>query len=458
LTTFNLATIEQHRQAFVANIAQDVLAEAERLKASRIANDKRVADKITLDELTDPGGLISDLVDWITSSAERPSRALALSAVIPFVGALAGRRFASPTNLRTNFYCIALASSGYGKEHARSQLKLLVTAAGLDKFTGPSRFMSASALRKSVMANPSCVCMVDEFGGLLRQINDKKAGLHNQLIRGDLLEMFSSAGSYFEGAAYADNVTPEKVHHPNLNLYGTSTPEDFWASVTSLNSADGLLPRFMLFGIDGAKPKEVTPERSVRDVPETLAKACQALATAGGVGNLSIMNAGNAPCRPMVVPYTPDAEAELKRLKRFIEEQSETAEPKSQPILNRAVEHAIKLALVVSVAANPKRPAITGPQMEWATKLAWHSTAAMVQETGNRIADSQREADLNRVYDAIKRAGKEGITDGRIGNNCRGIDRKRRAELLQDLVDAGRVVPRITTDTGGRPRSRYYVA
>src|SRR6266576_4953523 len=72
-----------------------------------------------LSDLTNPGGVVSDIVDWIVSSASRPSRELALSATLPFVGALIGRRFSSPTDLRTNFYSVALASSGYGKDHAR---------------------------------------------------------------------------------------------------------------------------------------------------------------------------------------------------------------------------------------------------------------------------------------------------------------------------------------------------
>lgn len=59
---------------------------------------------VGLSDLTNPGGLIGELVDWIVSSASRPSRKLALSAVIPFAGALLGRRFASQTDLRTNFY------------------------------------------------------------------------------------------------------------------------------------------------------------------------------------------------------------------------------------------------------------------------------------------------------------------------------------------------------------------
>jgi hypothetical protein len=42
----------------------------------------------SLRELTNPGGLVDDITDWIVSSSSRPSRELALAATLPFVGAL----------------------------------------------------------------------------------------------------------------------------------------------------------------------------------------------------------------------------------------------------------------------------------------------------------------------------------------------------------------------------------
>src|ERR1700682_1231380 len=298
---------------FVEKTAASIVAEEKRTKDKRIANKDRSASETTLADLTNPGGVVSDIVDWIVSSSSRPSRELALSATVTFIGALIGRRFASPTDLRTNFYSVALASSGYGKDHATTQLKRLVTAAGLDRLMGPSRFMSAAALRNSVMAKPSCPCMVDEFGGMMRQINDPRAGLHNQLIRSDILEMFTSAATHFDGAAYA-GAAAEKLHNPNLCIYATSTPEDFWGSVTSLNSTDGLLPRFLLFNITGPKPDRVVASNTVHHVPDSLIESCQALALAGrGTGNLSNTDHGGLAGKPTIVRCSADAEIELAR-------------------------------------------------------------------------------------------------------------------------------------------------
>lgn len=407
----------------------------------------------SLADLTDPGGVVSELIDWIVSSSSRPSRELALSAVIPFVGALLGRRFASQTDLRTNFYTVALADSGYGKDHARSQLKRLITAAGLDRFSGPNRFMSASALRNSVSTKPSCICMVDEFGGMMRQINDPRAGIHSVLIRSDLLEMFTSASTFFEGAAYAKEA-PQKIHNPNLCIYGTSTPDDFWASVSSLNTSDGLLPRFLLFNVTGNKPDRVQPSRSVDDMPKGLIEAVQALALAGrGSGNLAHNDHGSTASKPVKVLYSVQAADELARFEARVEKTPSTTG--SAPILNRAVEHAIKLALIVSAAAGKED--ISGDAMAWAVQLSWLATCTMIEETRDRISDNQREADRNRIFGHIKRAGKEGITVGRIADRCASIEGKRRNELLSDLMLAERIVSE-TTPTKGRPQVRYYPA
>jgi len=423
------------------------------------ANDNEAgiafASDTALSDLTAPGGVVSEIVDWIVSSSSRPSRELALAATIPFVGTLIGRRFASPTDLRTNFYCVGLASSGYGKDQARTQLKRLFTAAGLEKFSGPGRFMSASALRAAVMARPSCFCMIDEFGGMMRQINDRKAGIHNLLIRSDLLEMFSSADTYFDGAAYA--ATPAaKLHNPNLCLYGTSTPEDFWSSISSLNTTDGLLPRFLLFNVTGPKPDRVDAGQLVREVPTSLIQSCIALAMAGrGSGNMSNIDMGSHASRPTVVPYSDDAATELIRFEKFVDEKELVVGAESAPILNRAVEHAIKLALVVSVASDWGSPIVTGHAMKWAVRLAWLSTCTMIEETCDRIADNSREADLKRIFGHIKRAGNDGITEGVITDRCKSIDRNRRNELLADLVLTGRVDERVIA-TKGRPKKRYH--
>ena len=80
----------------------------------------------------------------------------------------------------------------------------------------------------------------------------------------------------------------------------------------------------------------------------------------------------------------------------------------------------------------------------------------MIEETTDRISDNQREADKKRIFGHIKRAGGNGVTEGTIADRCGSIDKRRRDELLADLVSAGRVTEKLVS-TKGRPRKRYFL-
>ncbi len=426
------------------------------------ANDNRadilVTPSVSLNSLTQPGGLIEELVDWIVSSAERPSRWLALSAVLPFVGALIGRHFESPTGLRTNLYVAALAPSGYGKDHARGQLKKLATEAGLDRVFGPSRFMSATALRNIAMAKPSCVSMIDEFDSLMMQINDPKASMHNALIRTDLKDLWSSATTYFEGSEYA-GTSAARIYNPNFCIYGTGTPDIFWKSLSTGNTADGLLPRFILFDTDSERPERVHPTLSVHEIPAGLVEKCQTLSLAGrGSSKLANINVGNTPITAIRLAYDDASEILLEDFKCQVDVKGAAGDSESAPILNRAVEHAIKLATISSVATDPTTAMILGPSMKWAIDLAWQSTSRLIAQAKDKVSDSTREAAYKRLLTQIQEAGDDGITPGVLADKNRNLDKRIRIEILDDLQAAEKIDKLIKSSSSkiGRPSLRYY--
>ena len=390
---------------------------------------------LKIEDLASPPGLVGEIVDWIVSTAERPSRAVALGPALGFVGTLAGRLFASPTDLRTNLYIVTLAPSGYGKDRPREAIKRLALAAGLKQYLGAGRIMSTTALRNSLLRQPTCLFMLDEFQGTMRMITDKR-NAYGQLLGNDLMEAFTSASTYFAGAEYAGTPAVD-VYNPNLSIYGTSTQDAFWASIGSASALDGLLARMMLFNVEGPKPREVTPTATVSNVPLSLVAKCQAVAASHG--NLANAHDGSRGAEARRVPLSRDAEAVLKDFKSAIAEGEATADWRAAPFLNRAVEHALKLALTVAVGCDPQRPEITGGIMEWAAILAWHATGSVMAEASNRIADSQREADYNRLLKLIRDAGEAGIPPSKVGDRIRNIDEKTRAGLLRDMQAAGRI-------------------
>lgn len=416
-----------------------------------------------LESLTYPGGLVEDLIDWIVSSAEQPCRALAMAAVLPFVAALCGPRY-STTNrdTRPNIYTVALADSGFGKEHARSQIKrLLMHDQGVfESVSGPARIMSASALREVLEANQSVNCQIDEFGGFIREITDRKAGTHQRAISTDLRDYYSASSTFFEGAAYR-GTPPKRIYNPILCIHGTSTPEQFWSALSSASAEDGLLPRLILFHITGAKPATVKPSADVRRVPYILMERMSKVAGIDVVEKRSALrkaldgaNSTTKEVKPREIPWTEDAKALLLSIKETIEAKEATVAAESQPFVRRIVENAIKLSIIVAVGTDPDEPVISEAIFEWAACVAWTCAASMLAEIGERLADNQREANYKKIAALIKKAGTRGITEGKIADRCKAIDGWQRDEILKDLQKTGQVEYAANDNRPGRPVRR----
>lgn len=449
-----------------AALSQDMEPDTELYSAPAPEHDEDIPEYkldavADLESLTYPGGLVEDLIDWIVSSAEQPSRALALAAVLPLVASLCGSRY-STTNrdTRPNIYTVALADSGFGKEHARSQIKrLFMSDQGVfEKYSGPARIMSASALREVLEQNQSVLCQIDEFGGFVREITDRKAGSHQRAISTDLRDYYSASTTFFEGAAYR-GTPPKRIYNPNLCVHGTSTPEQFWTALSSSSAEDGLLPRLILFHVTGAKPATVKPARDVRWLPHTL---LERMAEVAGInvaerrGNLSgvVVQTTSREVKPKVIPWTADAESILRSVKETIEAKEALVAAESQPFVRRIIENAIKLAIIAAVGTNPVEPVITEAIFEWAVCVVWTCAASMLAEVGERLADNQREANYKKISAMIKKAGSKGITEGKVADRCKAIDGWQRDEILKDLQKTGQVEYAANDNKTGRPVRR----
>lgn len=415
-----------------------------------------------LESLTYPGGLVQDLVDWIVSSAEQPSRALALAAVLPLVGCLAGARYSTGSrDTRPNIYTVALAESGFGKEHARSQIKrLLMSGQGIfDDYSGPARIMSASALREVLEKHSAVNCQIDEFGGFVRDITDRKAGSHQRAISTDLRDYYSASSTFFEGAAYR-GTPPKRIYNPCLCIHGTSTPEQFWTALSSASAEDGLLPRLILFHVTGDKPAHATPTRDVRDVPTLL---LERMAQVAGINVAKRRAPGKKPPsvaawgenKPIIVPWTPDALALFESIKESADEHERRTVAEGRPFVRRIIENAIKLAMIAAVGIDPEDPIITEANFDWAANVAWTCAASMLAEVNDRLADNQREANYKKIAGLIRRAGDKGLTEGRLLDRCKAIEAWQRKDIIDDLLRGGSVVVPSNDNKSGPKTKRY---
>lgn len=430
----------------------------------------------TLADFTHPGGLVQDMVDWIVSSAEQPSRELALGAVLAFVAALGGRRYSTTArDTRANSYIVALAESGFGKQHARDQLDRIRTHSDgyLDRYFGPARIMSASALRSALERWPSLVCLVDEFGGLMKDILDKRAGEHKRGISVDLRDFFSASSTSFAGAEYA-KMKAVRIENPNLNVYGTATPGQFWSALSSASSEDGLLPRLLLFNVIGESDM-VEPQRHVDEVPRELVERLYPIAgiqskidsprSLGRVLDDAEREGGKKPLPATVVHWTDEAEAARKAFKEQEVEAARKANELVAPFIHRLTEHAIKLALIVAIASTKRegktrtRPLIDLAKWQWASGLATVCVGDMVRAVEEFVADNEREELFKRIASLLGKAGSAGLPRSVVIDKLpKRFSRQLREEIIYDMIDSRRVkeveLPSAANTRGGRKKLR----
>ena len=411
-------------------------------------------------------GALGQFVEFVCASAPSPQPWLALGAGLAMFGAAAGRRYASPTNLRTNIYSIGVADSGGGKDYPLRASTRLMIAAGLANHVGSSKIASGSGLVTAITRNPSIYFPLDEVGFLISSAADRKrAPKHLTEIIDNLTEFYSLADSTFLGTAYAnDKEKPrEVIEQPCLCLFGVTTPAVFWGSLSSNNVMDGSLARMLIFESDNHYPDpqhdlaSSTPPQYLIDAVEAISKGAE------GASPFPMGNAAAIVPKPHTVPYADDRAAARARAMR--EEQIDMLRrhqgTQVTGIIARLAENAAKIALVKAITDNPERPAITTRDLDWGMAIANKSVSALMDAVRERVADNEQEAKLKRLQRLIAEAGSAGISHEDLARQARFFgNRRQMAEALDFLCDGGsvRVQEFGRTDgvTGARKRKVYF--
>lgn len=419
------------------------------------------------DDIMAVSGVLKLILDECTRTAIRPQPFLSLGAAICCVGALAGRRYRTTTDLRTNIYIAAIAESGGGKDHAPEIVKRCIDAAGLDRYLAGETIASGRAVLSSLEHHPVKLFQVDEFGMFLAGISGKKAPSHKAEIWSELMKLYSRAKGVYRGTEYANKKENPRVdiHQPCVNFYGTTTPGTFWRALEGGALADGSLARFLVFVSPNHRP-ERNKLAGIFTPPSGLIEALQAIVCGHGSPPTS---GGNLPAPhipPMLAseepsPYTVPMDGEAEAIHDANLEREDAWARKvvgtpSAPIVNRWGENAAKLALVAAISDAPSAPVITARHVTWAWALAEHCIKSLIQDADRFIADSEFEQRLNRALNIIRDHGPCSVRDlYRHGLKLPARDQK---DVLDALIQSG-MVDVITSigAAGGRPSIKYAI-
>lgn len=399
-----------------------------------------------------PAGLLGEVVEWMNHTATTPVPQHNLGAAVALLGACMGRRWESPTRARTNFYIMALANSGFGKDHPMDAARSLMISCGLDKLLAADEAKSDSAIRKLLERYPVTLMITDEFGGYMRKILDRRAAAHDKRMRDLLLTFFSRANGDYMGAEGASE-RAVMIRNPHFCVYGASTPVDMWKAFDSASGEDGLLARFLILEAGEKRPAWRSPPADVSEAPLVLRKRIQDLMNVRPSGNLN--GVGNGPVKPIRAAWGEGAAEWWFAYREANTVLGEAGGPRST-VYSRAAEHALKLALVLAVGCEPAHPVIAVSSLEWAKAVVECSMVAMFRAMEDRVADGDKQAEYLWVKRMVRATGAIGVPLMELKKAVNGrFDRRRFDDIVGQLTDSGEVESFVGSGPrGGRPAMR----
>ena len=421
-----------------------------------LAQRPQVAGRLPTTILDGVDGLLKVFVDHVTATARSPQPFLALGAALCAVGAAAGRRYRSETNIRTNPMVIALADSGGGKERPRECLADAFVQAGMTEYLGGSRIGSSAGVLTAVKDHPVVLFALDEIGHMLGINAGRNAGAHKAEILPLFTELWSKAGSQYFGTNYGDSKLAPKVilHQPHVVLFGVTVPGVLWKAFGSGALSDGSLARFLVFQSPEDYPDTQRPK--LLTMPEQLTDGLRLIAGRGN-GNLeSVLPQMDAtasqeacvvPCDAAAYALLDGLSSDELALKRRHQGTAQTA------FWARLWEHTVRVAMIRAISRDHAAPMIVADDVRWAKALVMHCIENVLSQVNDHVADTPWEASRKAVAAFIRDADRA-VSAMELTRGLRQIDAKTRGQIISDLIVSGEVV--VTAEqSGGRPSKAY---
>ncbi len=385
-------------------------------------------------EFLNPPGFVGDWAKFITDTAWFPQPELALGASLAFTATMLGRKIRDESDIRPNIYVAALGRTGIGKEHARKVIKLMFAQTGVKGF-GAEKLSSRSAIERTISATPSALYMIDEFGHYISSIMNPNSNSHLRDVSSMFLELYGSSSSKFFGTdkANAKENPRFEIDQPSASIYGTSTKESFWGSLTSESVSSGTLNRFIIVEAPEERPPVNDKAGIIGSIPVALTTKVRAYydmpIDPGAKGNITEFTIP----RPLVITSS-DAAKKIFRI--FQKETLRLSDlgADTSAMWVRAAETAKKIALIL---AGSRFTDITADDANYGCELTNTLIKNACVSIRENLSDNEFERESKRVEAIIRNSGPKGITTKDLVQRTRFLkSRIHRKTLLDDLYES----------------------
>ncbi len=383
-----------------------------------------------------PPGLLGELTKYILHCSPIKHPILSIGAAISVMAILQAQKCKTEDDIHPNIYVLTLAPSGSGKSFPLNIATKILNYIGLGKLVANKPASGAGLISALHRRQGRLICMIDEFGAVFSGIMNSEAGGYQRDIVTKLLTLYSLSDLQYNDEELSDRDKqrePRIIRKPNLVMYGTTIPDNFYDAVNADDSVNGFLARLLVLqGVDVDTKYHNTAIQN-KDMPESLKLAL--MQWSYDPANIwGCDSSDNYDFAPMKVPYSSEAR---KIIHEFRDEVTEIAKAASKAgdefkssLFRRCYEHASKLALL----ARSDSIHIDVPAVTWGIKLARESVSMFYEEGKNYMHDGAFGKNSKAVERYLQKKEKwTSLTD--IYNRFR-MPKKQMKEILDYLLEA----------------------
>lgn len=404
-------------------------------------------------------GLVGELTTWICETSRRPNRPLALAAAVSIVGTVCSRHIVGPTSSSTHLFIACLGETSIGKARPMKAIGQVLAAAKLGALVKTGKFKSDTSIELMIEANPVSVAIVDEIGSnLFVKMTNRRATSHESTISAVLRELWSVApGDIFSTSARAMAAT-KNLESPMLSIFGVSTIQEFYRSLSGATIDNGFLNRFTIVRA-APRSEEGEPVRDPLVVPDHITSRLISLLppdAPGGLPGIQALIGHQAPAKILRIPF---ASEDVKQLyTRFANRILQWSDENTgmEPFVGRTAEMAIRLATIHALGDGGREATVDEFDFRWGAELALRSAGFMIADAAANMAENEYQANFKRVQETIRKAGRISRSD-----LIRKIDGRIDMRTLDGILAALEGGNQIVVDTkapsrkGGQPKRTY---
>lgn len=432
-------------------------------KPKEAAKEKKKASVAAPEAAREGETALTRIADYYAATSGNEQPGFAMQTALAIGSFVCGRYFRTNENNFSALFFLNVGRTATGKEHCKTVIDNILTAAGLERQISGDGFTSAGAVMTTLLSKPRTISVIDEMGIYLEV---SKAAGAAQMREGNatIMQAFGRCHSIMRPKNYsamtlgkkaADDIKNREVYNPSLTLVGITTPSTLFESITSKDILSGFLNRFIL-SISDAAP-DVRKRTTIIDVPTQIVRWIEAIQERVRANGNSVPMAEMQPQVETLdfsdQAYDIQKEFEAECVKKIIE-----LEPRGLDGLpGRANEQAMRIALVHALARDPSAKIVHDIDMKFGAEYMRTALSTMIETVAKNVRYGKADEANNDILDIIENAGEAGVTIGEILAKPAGrkYDRREMQAALQTLVDCGKIICIQSVGRRGRPSIAY---